>query len=54
MPRLPLGQQKRSEFSRARFTPTEKSLIDKARGALSETDYIRRLVLQDLRTKGLL
>jgi hypothetical protein len=51
--RPPDGKEPRSEMLRTRVTPTEKTKIIQARGATSESDYLRSLIRADFTAKGI-
>lgn len=49
----PRGNQARSEMLRIRITPSGKEAAEKARGPLSMSDYVRGLIADDVKKKGL-
>lgn len=52
MARTPDGDEPRTEFLRCRITPTEKRLVDKMRGGLSESDWHRGLIHAEAKRRG--
>lgn len=49
----PHGAEARSEEVKFRITPSGLAALDKARGPLDRSTYLRRLVAQDVKQKGL-
>lgn len=49
----PRGSEPRTELLRVRLTPTARLMVETARGGLSVSDYIRQLVVEDCKRKGL-
>jgi len=51
--RSPEGREPRTITVHVRFTPSGASALDIARGPLKRSDYIRRLVANDVNTRRL-
>lgn len=49
----PRGNQPRSEIIRIRITPSGKEAAERARGGLTMSDYVRGLIADDCKRKGI-
>lgn len=48
----PRGSEPRNEIIRVRITPQGKAAAEKARGGASMSDYVRGLIAEDVKKKG--